>query len=407
MSDIYLLIASIEYRTDRSRFFDSKKADEALVTDYRKLAFERIKQIEKRSPGAKKYVLVDILRGEISETEARQNIPSSFTVVDDTFERADRQKHYPLVYFEDNQEALTKAHIPQVSGFPKLIGATDIYDLIMTWGHSARGRLKEVSIFGHGFYGGPVFVNTYKGLRWQGDEQEVRKKKHGKIIPIPSVSRIDSIRDSDLRDPFDKDMRAEDLDPDFRTLKEIGNGPRRKHFAKDEMETFNRAFAADSIWWIWGCVADFAAQAAFFAMIKVGLHDAKKKNRFQPNTVVKLRIKTKHFTSLKTDYTAPPFAALKRMSRPKGATFTVPATVKECTDFMKMEMESTYAFRISLELKADVVAAAPGGWSGFSKTNKNMAHVPSVNRVLNVLFANHFNVSEDSEKRGFLNYSGP
>jgi hypothetical protein len=90
---------------------------------------------------------------------------------------------------------------------------TDLYAAVRAVGASAdtKGSLTEVSVFSHGFFGGPILVNSNDN----------------------SGSATD-------RDPDDKDARAR---KDFKA----------PNMTAAQLTEFRAAFAAGARWWTWGC----------------------------------------------------------------------------------------------------------------------------------------------------------
>lgn len=89
---------------------------------------------------------------------------------------------------------------------------TDLYTAIQAVGSAkpTAGTLVEVSVFAHGFFGGPILVNS--------DDQST----------------------TTARDPNDKDARA---DKDFTA----------PSMTAAQLTSFRAAFASNAFWWTWGC----------------------------------------------------------------------------------------------------------------------------------------------------------
>lgn len=395
-TDIYMLVSGIEYRADRP-FFSRSNPDRAQVTDFRVLAYSRLRQLEKL-PGKKEFILIDVLRGEIRVTDSSQDLKGSLRFVSEIFEPANQRKHYHTVYLDG--EIREYVHVPELSGTPRLIGAADIYEQIMEIGRTRPGRLKEVSFFGHGYSDGPVLVNTYKGLRVTGEHEKV--KAGNKYILYPKARTIDILGHSDLRDGLDKDVRSEDFDPDLRPRQAIGKGPSYGHFAKDELDTFNKAFHPEAVWWLWGCNADSALRSILRQLIANGML----KKNLAPGTVLELHLSGREniqdFANASSTY----FWNFPDIAKIKGSNLKFQATVEECIAMMRGYLQETFAFRVLHHITPRIIAAAPGTWSGFDRTTKRSAWFPPSQRPINRLFMKYFNVAEDHENRGYMDYSG-
>ncbi|NNE05570.1 MAG: hypothetical protein HKN15_07605 [Xanthomonadales bacterium] len=395
-TDIYMLVSGIEFGAERP-FFASRKSNQVRVTDFRVLAHSRLKQLEKL-PGKKEFILIDVLRGEIRVTDSSKDLKGSLQFVSKIFDRADQRKHYHEVYLDG--EVRESVHVPELSGTPRLIGAADIYDQIMDIGRKQPGRLKEVSFFGHGFSDGPVLVNTYKGLRVTGEHEKV--KVGNKYVLYPKARTIDLLGHSDLRDGLDKDLRPEDFDPDLRARRNIGDGPSYGHFARDELETFNKAFHPESLWWVWGCNADSALQSILRQLIAKGML----KKDLAPETVLELRLSGKENIQSFANTCDTNFKDFPDITKLKGSQLKFRATVAECKSMMKIYLQETFAFKVLHRITPRLIAAAPGTWSTYHPVTKKSAWFPPSQRPINRLFMKYFNVAEDHENRGYMDYSG-
>ena len=93
----------------------------------------------------------------------------------------------------------------------------DIYKSVQKIGVDAPHTLAELSFYSHGFYGGPLLVNSY-------DDGQVNQS-----VVLPSGAR----------DPDDMDPRVKDFNPPIIDAIALTN--------------FQNAFHADGFVWIWGC----------------------------------------------------------------------------------------------------------------------------------------------------------
>jgi hypothetical protein len=107
-----------------------------------------------------------------------------------------------------------------------LMSILDVYQAVQKIGVDAPGTLAELSIFSHGFMGGPILVNsTDDGV------MNVR------IPPMSSSFRV--VLAAAARDPDDFDARIKDF-----------SAPTMDAAA---LADFTNAFHADGHIWIWGC----------------------------------------------------------------------------------------------------------------------------------------------------------
>lgn len=99
----------------------------------------------------------------------------------------------------------------------QVLSITDCYRYIANIGASEPGTVKEFSILGHGWFDGPILVNSYQRNDF----------------------RFDGAHSLD-RDPWDKDGRAKDF---FANNLDVTT-----------WTNFRNAFASDGFCWVWGCL---------------------------------------------------------------------------------------------------------------------------------------------------------
>jgi hypothetical protein len=133
---------------------------------------------------------------------------SASTKLSITFEAIDKGRHYAGANEFRQDEPNT------------VMSITDIYLFLCNLGHFHKGRLMEFSILSHGFWNGPILVNT--------QEQ--------------------SASSSDTRNPSDKDGRGR---KDFKPA----------NLSAANIKDIQDAFHADGFNWIWGCFVTKAARA--------------------------------------------------------------------------------------------------------------------------------------------------
>lgn len=119
------------------------------------------------------------------------------------------EKHYK---FKDDQTGV--------------MSVLDVYAAVQQIGASAAHTLRELSIFSHGWMGGPILVNSYPD---------------GFInLPVPGVGPpMRFALPAGARDPDDKDARDKDFMP--------------PNMGAASLKHFQDAFHADGFAWIWGC----------------------------------------------------------------------------------------------------------------------------------------------------------
>ncbi|MER9565813.1 hypothetical protein [Mesorhizobium sp. M0571] len=129
------------------------------------------------------------------------------------------RKSYRSEQTKDPVTGLLKTHYYFLDGQPDVMSIVDIYKHIYAIADKNPGTLQEVSIFSHGWHGGPILVNSFDDLREDAND--------------PS-------RQSGIRDPDDKDGRA-------------GKDFISPTMSPTQAKLFAKAFTTTGYFWIWGC----------------------------------------------------------------------------------------------------------------------------------------------------------
>ncbi|HET9053810.1 MAG TPA: hypothetical protein VFM90_06550, partial [Cyclobacteriaceae bacterium] len=98
-----------------------------------------------------------------------------------------------------------------------LLSITDAYRYVINIGDTDPGSLHEFSILGHGWFGGPILLNSTQRPDYSA----------GQNLQL-------------VRDPYDKDGRHKDFFPE--------------NMAIDDWIKFKAAFSPQGYCWVWGCV---------------------------------------------------------------------------------------------------------------------------------------------------------
>ncbi|WP_456824966.1 hypothetical protein [Cellulomonas sp. P5_E12] len=113
---------------------------------------------------------------------------------------------------------------------PGVMGITDVYLKVITIGTISPGTLMELSIFSHGWMGGPILVNS--------SDDRMREISIPMPFGDPIVMQVPVAATS--RDPDDKDGRARlDFQPPTMDAADLAS--------------FRKAFHTDGFSWLWGC----------------------------------------------------------------------------------------------------------------------------------------------------------
>lgn len=118
-----------------------------------------------------------------------------------------------------------ETHYRFKDGQRDVMSIVDIYEAVRRIGVSAPNTLAELSIFSHGWMGGPILVNSF-------DDNTM-------TINMPMVGTLTFSLPAGMRDPDDKDARIKDFRFPTMDAAELGN--------------FQKAFESNGFVWIWGC----------------------------------------------------------------------------------------------------------------------------------------------------------
>lgn len=198
----YVLVAGVDYVS--------------FGTDYRKYCEHRKTHFVAANRTAKedlRFHVVDVRRGEVVRTDVTYpgGTKAETTSVDGSYDPVGPSS-YSSGRFRPGQRGV--------------LSILDVYDVVQGIGRTDPGTLVELSLFSHGYWGGPVLVNSYDNRQWDATGP------FGDPMPMPVPPGF--------RDPDDKDPRGHlDFQPPA--------------MQPADLQAFRDAFAADGRAWQWGC----------------------------------------------------------------------------------------------------------------------------------------------------------
>ncbi len=191
--------------------------------DFRVLANSRRKWLEKQNTKKDelRFTTMDVRAGEI---EVRTiTFPGGKRVESMTSTK-------PFTAVTKSSFVTTGGHTRFKPNQPGVMGITDIYLEVITIGTSSPGTLMELSIFSHGWMGGPILVNS----------TDDRSREITVPMPIGDPIVMQVAVAGNTRDPDDKDGRARlDFQPPTMDASDLAD--------------FRKAFHTDGFSWLWGC----------------------------------------------------------------------------------------------------------------------------------------------------------
>jgi hypothetical protein len=211
-----ILVAGVDY----SGIFKGRGVDFRIFCD------NRVKRIlaGNRSKQDMTFQIFDFSRGEVITQETTypggKRIDKTTKLTPSPFKPVSRANYNVTVSggethsrFKDRQK--------------DIMSIIDIYTAIQNVGVNAPNTLTELSFFSHGWYGGPILVNSY-------DDGILN------IYPPFSSTPIPLTLPGGMRDPDDHDPReSKDFTPPTMDVSKLDN--------------FKKAFDTNGHIWIWGC----------------------------------------------------------------------------------------------------------------------------------------------------------
>ena len=147
------------------------------------------------------FVKFDVKSGRIERNNSTPGA-GSWVLETQSNDAVNRRNHY------------TESHLKQQEN--NLMSITTIYQYVINLGASEPGSLFELSLIGHGWFGGPILLNSFQR------------------------SEFTSGDTANTRDPWDRDGRTKDFLP--------------QNMPEEDWKNFRAAFAPDGYAWVWGCL---------------------------------------------------------------------------------------------------------------------------------------------------------
>lgn len=191
--------------------------------DFRQLADNRRRLLDRRNTARAdlRFVTMDVRAGEVE-------------VRDITFPGGKRTEAVtsskPFTPVGRASYTTVGGHTRFKPGQWTVMGMPEVYRRVQDIGAAAPGTLTELSIFSHGWMGGPILVNS--------DDDRTIELTIPNLFGAPSTMTVPLT--GTMRDPDDRDARPR-LDFQAPTMEAT------------QLDMFRKAFAADGVSWLWGC----------------------------------------------------------------------------------------------------------------------------------------------------------
>ncbi len=246
-----------------------------------------------------------------------------------------------------------ETHFRLKKGLSDILSVLNVYAVVRAIGAdpARQHTLKELSFFAHGFYGGPVLVNSF-------DDE-------------PSAAR-----DGDDKDPrASKDFIAPTMDA--AALKEFGD-----------------AFHSDGYTWIWGC--------AFPRTTHEILWKIEHSKQYKPLGLTDESVLEVGFNAAQATQLAGWLTGL--VSFPTDGRKKVSIKFKYLRHYFCMRSVGTYAFQIASNTGRDAFSAVIGTYADYDDGSRPLMHIHrGFGRHL-AFYKNYLGFGFDPEKRGYGRY---
>lgn len=194
--------------------------------DFCNMASNRKNFLLRQNPSWRDDPEVVFVRFDTKSGKIERNLSSdrnSWTLESNNFTPIRRSTHYQNNQFVNSENSV--------------LSIEDCYAYVARIGASEPGTIKECSVLGHGWFDGPILVNSFQR------------------------SEYNTGANSGLRDPWDKDGRAKDF--------------QSSNMDEAEWANFRNAFMSDGYCWIWGCLFPRAYYNTLYYVIRSAAYRSK------------------------------------------------------------------------------------------------------------------------------------
>lgn len=303
------------------------------------------------------FVRMDVKAGKI-ERNAHDGSRRVWSVESDAFTPVKRSAHYRDNHF--------------VTADTAVMSITDCYRYVINIGNKEPGTVKEFSILSHGWFGGPVIINSFQRPEFSNGGLQAAE-----------------------RDPWDKDGRTKDF---F-----------KENISDDDWKSFKSAFASDGYSWFWGCLFSRAYYDTLYKIMHTDAFRSKVMGNHEDEDVFTISVTQAFVTNYY--YVDPLFFPADNNER----TFT--RSLFEIKKFLKRGLKRSYPGRFALDTGINCLAACLGTYADYERSygGHTPAHtvmiIPRNTAVYGTDFTRtidffkiYLDMPEDPENRGYGGY---
>jgi hypothetical protein len=330
---------------------------------HRLICEQRIEWYKQKGPAYDKnqnwrFTIFDFGTGEVSVSEFDPQTDKRTQTVKTPF-KATTDLNYITVY-----DARNKPHSRFGKDTERVMSIIDIYEHVRSLGRDHPGSLWELSFYAHGYWGGPILLNSND--------------------PLPNVTSRDP-KDKDAR--YNKDFRAPTMD-------------------SAALAEFQAAFHVDGFVWVWGCNYTDSYRHVIDKLIKNSTYTQAQGPADTDNV-------TFTFARWQADYY---FASDPGFFPPRDSAgkfpLTFPKTFAEVKQYFVRGLTYTYAAKIANASGRACYAALPGTYADYERsappklmivpTKKPPYKVDFTNQLL--FYTKYVGIKLDPEGRGYGKY---
>src|SRR5918994_3373013 len=246
----------------------------------------------------------------------------------------------------------------------------DIYRAVQKVGVDAPNTLAELSIFSHGWLGGPILVNS--------DDDGMATF----IGPLSSAPPLRFRLPSGARDPDDMDPRPTDFTPPTMDAVALGN--------------FQNAFSKDGYIWIWGCAFP---RVVHEILTKIERHPTYRERGLGDETVFKI----KNLNPEQADLLE--LKVMYALGGPFPDKRNIEIKFKFLKYFFCQFTEESYSHHIAKNSKVKVYGAVQGTYADYDSGSLPLMHVYTKGFARHFTFyKNYLGFNFDPEGRKYGEY---
>lgn len=329
--------------------------------DFSNLANRRKNFLLKQNPSwvndtEMEFIRLDTKSGKIERNNSSNR--ENWVLESSDFVPLSRRTHYRLNEFIQQET--------------QVLSIEDTYSYIANIGASEAGTLKEFSIIGHGWFEGPILVNSYQ-------------RNDYKFNGAHSLDR----------DPWDKDARAKDF---FANNLDVNT-----------WTNFRNAFASDGYCWVWGCLFPRAYYNVLYSVTRSSEYKSKTLGTHTDNDLFQITVSSsfanEHYP---TDTKFFPTSTSER---------TFSRSLGDLKSFVKRGILRCYPGRFVLDNGINCRAAFLGVYSDYERASGGLRStetvmiIPRNRETYGIDFTNIINfykhylaMNEDPDGKGYAIY---